>query len=144
MSKHDIMKDYLEPRVTEIFGGVLGVNFSADTPRTVAFVTTYADKWVKKYLRNSGVKAYGFAVLLALEYSENTDDLNLISLNLAQAFGDWIDAQNRAKNLPDFGVKCKTQKIESLQNMPNLAEVNEARTVAKYMLQCRVTYYEEE
>ena len=144
MSKHDIMANYLAPHVSEILGNALGVNFSADTPGTAAFVTTYADKWVKKYMRNSGVKAYGFAVLLSLEYSENTDDLNLISLNLAQAFGDWIDAQNRAKNFPDFGVKCKTQKIESLQNMPNLAEVNEARTVAKYMLQCQVKYYEEE
>ena len=38
------MKAYLEPHVTEIFGGVLGVNFSADTPGTVSFVTTYADK----------------------------------------------------------------------------------------------------
>lgn len=144
MSKHDAMKAYLEPHVTEIFGGVLGVNFSVDTPGTAGFVTTYADKWVKRYLRNSGIKAYGFAILLSLGYSQGTDDLNLISMNLAQAFGDWIDAQNKAKILPDFGDRCKVSKIESLQNMPNLAEVNEAGTVAKYMLQCQVTYYEEE
>jgi len=144
MSKHDIMKAYLEPHVVEIFGNALGVNFSVDTPNTVGFVTTYADKWVKRYLRNSGVKAYGFAILLSLDYSQGTDDLNLISMNLAQSFGDWIDTQNKAKALPDFGNKCKMQKIESLQNMPNVAEVNEACTVAKYMLQCKVTYYEEE
>ena len=144
MSKHDIMKAYLEPRVTEIFGNALGVNYSVDTPDTVGFVTTYSDKWVKRYLRNSGVKAYGFAILLSLAYSQGTDDLNLISLNLAQAFGDWIDAKNRAKAFPDFGAKCKTQKIASLQNMPNLAEINEAGTVAKYMLQCEVIYYEED
>lgn len=144
MSKHDVMKAYLEPHVTEIFGSALGVNFTIDTPGTVAFVTTYADKWIKRYLRNSGVKAYVFAILLQLDYSQGIDDLNMISLNLAQAFGDWIDAQNKAKNLPNFGAKCKVQKIESLQNMPNLAEVNEAGTVAKYMLQCQVKYYEEE
>lgn len=144
MSKHDIMCDYLGPHVLEILGAALGVNYSTDYPGTAGFVTTYADKWVKRYLRNSGVKAYGFAVVLSLDYSQNTDDLNLISLNLVQSFGDWIDSQNRAKIFPDFGAKCKVSKIESLQNMPNLAEVNEAGTVAKYMLQCQVTYYEEE
>lgn len=144
MSKHDSMKDYLEPHVVEIFGNSLGVNFSVDTPDTVGFITTYVDKWVKRYMRNTGIKEYGFAILLSLAYSQGTDDLNLIALNLAQAFGDWIDAQNKSKNLPDFGNKCRTMKIESLQNMPNLAEINEAGTVAKYMLQCEVTYYEED
>jgi hypothetical protein len=35
-------------------------------------------------------------------------------------------------------------KIESLQNMPNLADVNIEDGIAKYILQCKVTYYEEE
>ena len=144
MSKHDIMKAYLEPHVVEIFGNAVTFNFSIDTPDTVGFVTTYADKWVKRFVRNSGIKEYGFAILLSLGFSQGTDDLNLISMNLAQAFGDWIDAQNTAKILPNFGVKCKMMRIESLQNMPNVAEVNEACTVAKYMLQCKVTYYEED
>jgi len=144
MSKHDAMVSYLQPHAMEIIGNALGVNYTVDTSGSVSFVTTYGEKWIKKYLRNSGRKAYGFALILSLDYSQNTDDLNITSLNLAQAFGDWIDAQHKAKNYPDFGAKCKVSKIESLQNMPNLAGVNEAGTVAKYMLQCQVTFYEEE
>lgn len=144
MSKHDAMVDYLSPHTMEIIGNALGFNFTRDTPGTASFVTTYADKWVKKYMRNSGIKAYGFAIILSLNYSQNTDDLNVTMMNLAQAFGDWIDAQHKAKNYPDFGPKCKVSKVESLQNMPNVAQINEDGTAAKYMLQCKVTYYEEE
>ena len=143
MTKHEIMIAYISPHVSEIFSVELGFNISIDTPGTVGFITQYADKVVKKRIRAAD-KAYGFAILLTLPYSQGTDDLNITSMNLAQAFSDWIEAQNKTKNLPYFGTKCKVMKIESLQNMPNVAEVNEEGTVAKYMLQCRVNYYEED
>ena len=143
MSKHDAMKAYLEAEVLAVVGNVLNFNVSTGTPDTIAFITSYADKVVKKYLYGNAVKEYGFAIIITKNYSQNTDDLNLLAMNMAQAFGDWIDAQNSAKVFPDFGAKCQVRKIESLQNMPNLADINEDGTIAKYMLQCKVTYYEE-
>jgi len=143
-TKHDIMKAYLEPQVLAVVGNVLNFNVSTGTPDTIAFITQYANKYVKRYTRNAGVKEYGFAILITKSFSINTDDLNLLAMNMAQAFGDWIDAQNKAKIFPDFGTNCQVRKIESLQNMPNLADVDLDACIAKYMLQCKVTYYEEE
>lgn len=143
MTKHDAMIAYLKPHVTDTFGVALGFNFSSDSAGSVGFMTEYANKIIKSYVR-AAQKAYGFAILIIQPYSQNTDDLNLNSMNLAQAFGDWIDAQNKQKVFPDFGNKCTVQKIESLQNMPNVAEVSEDSATAKYMLQCKVTYYEED
>lgn len=57
---------------------------------------------------------------------------------------DWVDQKNRAKEYPDFPDTCEIQKIETLQNMPNLAGVNMEQTMARYMFQCRVTYFERE
>jgi len=142
-TKHDIMKAYLEPQVLIVVGNVLNFNVSTDTPETIAFVTDYADKTVKKYIR-AALKAYGFVILITKSFSVNADDLNLLAMNMAQAFGDWIDAQNTAKVFPNFGSKCHVRKIESLQNMPNLADVDIEHGIARYMLQCKVTYYEEE
>lgn len=143
-TKHEIMKAYLEPQVLTVVGNVLNFNVSTDVPETIAFVTEYANKYIKRFVRDSGIKEYGFAILITKSFSVNTDDLNLLAMNMAQAFGDWIDAQNKAKIFPNFGSKCHVRKIESLQNMPNLADIDLNACIAKYMLQCKVTYYEEE
>lgn len=143
MSKHDIMKAYLEPQVLSVAGNSIRFNVSIESPDTIAFITEYANKVIKKYFHGA-VKEYGFAIIITSHYSDGTDDLNLLAMNMAQDFGDWVDAQNKAKIYPDFGAKCKMQKIESLQNMPNLAEVNPEAATARYMLQCKLTYYEED
>ena len=144
MSKHDAMIAYLEPKVLEVAGNVLSFNVSLGAPDTVGFITEYADRIIKKYLRQGAKKAYGFAIVITKSFSEGTDNLNLLGMNMAEEFNDWIEEQDKAKAYPDFGVKCEVLKIESLQNMPNLADVNIEDGIAKYILQCKVTYYEEE
>ena len=143
MSKHDIMKAYLEPQVLAVSTNVLGFNASSDTPDTMAFATQYADKDIKRYF-GGALREYGFAVIITKSFSASADDLNLLAMNMADAFGEWINAQNKAKIFPDFGAKCQVRKIESLQNMSNLSDVNLETCIARYMLQCKVTYYEED
>lgn len=144
MTKHDAMKAYFEPIVTELAGSILNFNFSDDSPDSIGFLTNYSDKVVKQYVRVGADKAYGFTVLVTKEYSTACDDLNLEAMNFAQGLMDWIDAQNREKNYPDFGARCQIKKIENLQNMPNLAEVDPEEGIARYMIQCRVLYFEKE
>lgn len=143
MSKHDIMKAYLEPQVLAVSTNVLGFNASLDTPDTMAFATQYADKDIKRYF-GGALREYGFAVIITKSFSASADDLNLLAMNMADAFGEWINAQNKSKIFPDFGAKCQVRKIESLQNMSNLSDVNLETCIARYMLQCKVTYYEED
>lgn len=142
MTKHDAMKAYFEPKVTELVGKMVRFNFSTESPDTISFVTSYSDKIRKKYVR-AAEKEYGFSIIITKSYSTHEDDLNLEAMNFAQAFMDWLDQQNRKRIYPEFPGNCQIKKMENLQNMPNLAGITQAG-LARYMIQCRLIYFEKE
>lgn len=142
MTKHDAMREYLEPKVMEFVGNSMNFNFSSEIPDKFSMVTEYSDKVVKKFVNGDVRKTYGFAIIVIKHYSTYDDDLNLQCMNFVQAFMDWIEEQNRQKNFPDFGADCEVEEIEVLQNMPNLSGVNTEEGLARYMIQCRVLYKE--
>lgn len=142
MTKHDAMMEYFEPKVTELIGDTMKFNFSPNSPDKITFITNYSDKVRRKYVRVGAEKEYGFTILISKLYSQDDDDLNLEAMNFAQAFMDWLESQGEAKIFPDFGEKCQVKKMEVLQNMPNLAEVDMENGTARYMIQCRVVYFE--
>ena len=144
MTKHDAMKAYFEPKVSELVGDLLNFNFSPESPDSIAFITNYSDKIRKKYIRAGSEKEYGFTILITKSYSVDQDDLNLEAMNFCQAFMDWMEEQDRKKSYPEFPENCQIRKMECLQNMPNLAGVNAKEGLARYMIQCRVVYYEKE
>ena len=141
MTKHKVMKNYVEEKVMELSDRLVSFNFSDDSIDGVSFLTNYSGKTVKKYVRAAD-KEYRFTILMTWHFSTETDDLNLQAMNFAQEFMDWIEKQNKDKNFPDFGEKCQVKKIENLQNMPNLAAVDWENMKAQYMIQCRVLYFE--
>ncbi|SHI42727.1 hypothetical protein [Parasporobacterium paucivorans] len=141
MSKHEAMQTYLQDHVTTIAGRVLDFNVGRPEVESISFLTQYANKDIKRYL-SGAIREYGFAILIQKPYSVDNDDVNMLAMEMAQGFQDWIDEQNKAKNYPDFGTSCNVTRIESMQNMPNLSGIDESGTVAQYMLQCKVTYYE--
>lgn len=141
MSIHSAMKDYLEVYVNEQYNTGLGFNFTSDDIDGISFITNYAEKDIKKYIRVGADRAYGFSIIITKNYSSNTDDINLLAMESAQAFNEWIDAQNKAKNYPAFGENYTVKKIEALQDMPNLMGTNEDMSKAYYQLQGKVTYY---
>lgn len=143
MTKHDAMRAYFEPKVTELVGKLVRFNFSPESPDSISFVTNYSDKIRKKYVR-AAEKEYGFSVIIVKAYSTDEDDLNLEAMNFAQAFIDWLDEQNRKKIYPIFPENCQIKKMENLQNMPNLAGINAQAGLARYMIQCRLIYFEKE
>lgn len=144
MTKHEAMKAYFEPIVYRLAGTVLNFNFSPDSPEGIGFLTNYSDKVLKRYVRVGSEKAYGFSILVTKEYSTNCDDLNLQAMNFVQGIMDWLDEQAKMKCFPDFGRRCEIKKIENLQNMPNLSEINPEEGIARYVFQCRVVYFEKE
>ncbi|MGO5166427.1 MULTISPECIES: hypothetical protein [unclassified Candidatus Paralachnospira] len=144
MTKHDAMKAYFEPKVEELVGDLLNFNFSPESPDSIAMITNYSDKVRKKYIRCGSEKEYGFTILITKTYSSEQDDLNLEAMNFCQAFMDWLEDQDRKKNYPEFPDSCQIRKMECLQNMPNLAGVNAEEGLARYMIQCRIIYFEKE
>lgn len=144
MTKHDAMEQFFKPKVAELLGSILNFNFSPESPDEVAFITNYSDKVRKRYIRVGAEKEYGFTIIIVKEYSSNTDDLNLQAMNFAQAFMDWLDEENRNQHYPEFPENCQIKKMENLQNMPNLAGINAEAGLARYMIQCRLIYFESE
>ena len=144
MTKHDAVKAFFEPKVIELAGDLLRFNFSPESPDSIALVTNYSDRQIRKYVRVGAEKQYGFTIIITKQYSTDADDLNLEAMNFAQVFMDWIDAQGKAKNYPAFPENCQVKRMEVLQNMPNLAGINAEEAMARYMIQCRIVYFEKE
>lgn len=144
MTKHDAVKAYFEPKVAELAGDILNFNFSPESGDSFALVTNYAEKVVQEYIDGTKKKAYGFTILIVKSYSTDGDDLNLQCMNFVQGFMDWMDEQDRRRKYPAFPDTCEIEKMEVLQNMPNLAEVNAEECWARYMVQCRIVYTEQE
>lgn len=142
MSKHDAVKAYFQPKVEELAGSMFNFNFSPESTDSISLITNYSDKVKKKYITGDVQKEYGFSIVIVKEYSSETDDLNLEAMNFAQAFMDWLDSQNEKKEYPDFGENCAIEKMENLQNMPNLSGVNYEAGLARYMMQARIIYRE--
>lgn len=143
MTKHDAMMEYFKPKIIELVGAKLNFSYSPEHPDSIAFVTNYSDKIRKKYVR-AAEKEYGFTIIITKPYSTHRDDLNLEAMNFAQAFMDWLEAQNKKKIYPEFPDNCQIRKMENLQNMPNLAGINSEAGLARYMIQCRLIYFEKE
>lgn len=144
MTKHDAVKAYFEPKVEELAGDLLNFNFSPESPDSFSLITNYSGKVKKKYIRIGAEKEYGFTVIIMKDYSTSGDDLNLEAMNFCQAFMDWLEEQEKAKNYPEFPESCQIKRMECLQNMPNLAGVNTDAGLARYMIQCRIIYFERE
>ena len=144
MTKHDAMKAFFEPKVIELVDNLLHFNFSPESDTSIAFITNYSDKVRKKYIRCGAEKEYGFTIIITKPYSIDEDDLNLEAMNFAQAFMDWLNEQDQKRNYPEFPDNCRVKKMENLQNMPNLAGVNMEAGLARYMIQCRLIYFEKE
>lgn len=97
------------------------------------------ESYIKMYTSGNTLKEYAFAIVMYKSFDTGYSNTNIEEMYDVQKFMNWIDEQNRNKNYPLInGVN----KIENLQNMPNLAGVEE-NTIAKYMFQCKVTYVEE-
>lgn len=143
MTKHDAMKAFFEPKIKELVGTLLNFNFSPESDDEIAFVTNYSDKVRKNYIR-SAEKEYCFSIIITKAYSTEKDDLNLEAMNFAQGFMNWLDEQNKKKKYPIFPGNCQIKKMENLQNMPNLAGINVKEGLARYMIQCRLIYFEKE
>lgn len=138
-NKHQAMLDYLAKYPG--LDAFLRFNSVTDKLGNVSVQTVYSNEWEKRYIGGHGIKRYDFAVVSMAPQDPGTSSVNADQMQEAQKFMEWIDQQRKARNFPEF-KGCKVLSIENLQNMPNLAGVNAAGNVAKYVIQCRVRYYE--
>lgn len=139
MNKNEAMIEYL--RQYPDIQSFLYFNHSEDEAGNTSIATSYGEAWEKRYVGGHGIKTYDFALVMFQPQDDGTNKNNAQAMYDVQKYMDWIDAQNKARNFPNFEGR-KVLSIENLQNAPNFAGTNESGDVAKYMFQCRVRYYE--
>lgn len=138
-NKNTAMLEYL--RQYPGLQSFLYFNSMVDQIGNTAVQTVFGETWEKKYVRGHGIKQWDFAVVKIAQADTGTSDINADETQAVQDFMDWIDAQNGARNFPDF-TPGKVISIQNLQNMPNFAGIDDNEGTAKYMFQCRVRYYQ--
>ena len=106
-----------------------------------AMNTVYNDTRLTEYISGACDREYTFALVAVRDWSGGFDGMNAEAMAFGERWVDWLSAQYRAGNIPDFGA-ATIQGIEPLQNVPGLAEVYESEQIARYLLQARITYRE--
>jgi len=121
--------------------GNMFFNFGDAKNDNTGIVTNVSESYIKKFINGDARKKCNFTVLQFKEISTlpNTKD-NLDSLNDINEIMEWITTQNTIRNYPNFGDKCTIEKVENLQDAPNIA--GQDLQGAKYMFAVSITYLE--
>lgn len=117
-------------------------DFLSERDGSVALSPTATDTWVKRYVRDSGIKQYSFQLQRMAAVSDSTDATNTENMQIIQSWVDWLEAQQKAENFPDFGENCYGYRIMTLNNMPTLAMRYE-NGMGKYTFPATIQYYED-
>lgn len=126
------------PYITDLY-----FNFAPAEAGVTGVTPVSGERVLRRYLGGYSLVEYDFGVVQykpvntdVPNNSDNADEMYNVELLMA-----WIEDQNRLKNFPAF-EGCEVQKVEVLNNMPVVAGQDDE--VAKYMVQCRVTYLSKE
>lgn len=140
MDKNKIVLDWLKE--FENFDK-LYFNFGDVEHGAMAFIPTPTDRVIKTDILGNQTKLYKFAVTAFLTFDTiPNSSSNLVDYSQLQLLINWVSERNKNKIFPDFGKDCEVEKIESLQNVPQIAGQNE--NIAQYLMQFQITYIEKE
>lgn len=139
VNKHIAMQNWVQEFLTSNY-----LYFeSADAyPDVRAIVPQYGE-----YTNNTDIcgfkyKSYTFAFIGYETLDTGTSDINTTNMYIFDSFNEWLEEQEELENYPDFGDGCSEYHIIPLQNMANLAMIQDDG-LAKYMLVARIDYKEE-
>lgn len=142
VNKHAVLKAWVE-------GFLSGAKMSFENIEIYqgfrSVVPDYGDFIIKTDVIGRKYKQYtfGFVAIEPLDrYDTGTN--NTGTMYLVEQFNEWLVTQEKNKSYPNFGTNVVKYKIVPLQNMPNLAQVDEETGMAKYVLMARIEYVEKE
>lgn len=91
---------------------------------------------LETYINGSTLRQFSFA-LQSMEYTAD-DPTRIVNYAFYEAFSDWIETQNEARNFPTLSAGKTPESIEVL-GQPILFEFGESGT-GIYQIQCRLVY----
>lgn len=138
-NKHDALQKWV---TTFLEDNYLYFQNAEAYPNVRAIVPNYGDFVIRTDICGFKYKSYTFAFIGYEKLDTGSSSVNVENMFIFDRFVEWLMTQQEERNFPDFGENCDEYEIEPVQNMANLATVDESG-LAKYMLAVRINYKEE-
>ena len=138
MSKHTIMQAWIQTFLTDNYLSFESVNAY---PNVRTMIPQYGDYEFPPDILGNKHKSYTFAFVGYEQTDTGTSDVNSDNMEKFDLFSEWLDTQQTNKNFPNLGADTYKYEIVQLQNMANLALIDETG-LAKYMFGVRIEYWE--
>ena len=113
-SKMEKIKEFIE-MCPLLEGGKINVDYLKDKPQSYSIDRIPVAPEIQKFVDGNGGKrqiAFDFSVTAPIS---SQAIINLANSKFCEDFMEWIETQNRRKNLPDipgeFYIKCKSPRI---------------------------------
>lgn len=119
-------------------GGKLNVDFLPEEAATYSVDVVPVKPVVKAYMDGSSKRQFLFVFATRAYYGGHIRQ-QLDNLCLFEAFEEWVDKQNRARNFPDLGSERTVQKMEVTTSGYVFAPDTDT---ARYQIQCRLSYFQ--
>lgn len=131
--KYEPLNNWIYFNATPVILGVASLN------------AVSGERVVKSFITGDKLKENILAIDMVTPYdATGTSDINMTALSEVEAFANWIEEKDNNKELPILDEHNTMEKIEILNNVPNLL-VDPTNQLAKYQFQVRLTYrYREE
>lgn len=141
VNKHTAIRDFVQQFVDDRFLQFESIEFVTGA-RSV--VPNYGDNVERIDILGNKYKSYTFTFIAIQDFDRGSTDFNEQNMMIMDSFNDWIVEKEENGEYPNFGDNCINYRWELLQNMGNLAQIDESLSLAKYMLTCKLNYTERE
>ena len=106
--------------------GKVRIHFLWETPIAYVIEEVPAEPIVKRYVDGSSIRQVLF----------------MLSSNFYEKLSDWFEQQTLKGSLPNLPQGMESQKIEAISTGYAL-KADEPKKIARYQIQCKLTYYKE-
>lgn len=107
---------------------------------STTFVPNVSEEWAKKFNDGTGEKELTFTLITYKDITTepNSNDNAVMQFDVEKIM-EWIKEQNNIGNYPEFATDEIIFDIEVLENMPNVAGIDEK--TAKFMFAVKINYF---
>ena len=134
-NKHRAVWDWLQgcPLIGDLF-------FNAMTTKIGGTCLVPSDQVTGEYIDGSELRNYNCALTRFQQFSGDPNDMaNITAVTDLEELGEWVEAQVKAGNLPEFPEGTEITDIRVLPNESGYM-VAQDFTQAKYMIQFQIEY----
>lgn len=119
--------------------GEIGVNYLGSRPRCYTVDSVPVSSIVKRFTDGSSKRQFLFVFAGREPYSGEQEE-NLDNAEFYEKLCEWLETQNRARNLPEMEDGKEALTIKALTGGYIMAA---NPTQARYQIQCRLEYLQE-